>query len=58
MRPILYFSGTGNTELIVKKLVKALDIGGDMVESRCGILCSECEYKDQVNCKGGVNIKK
>ena len=29
-----------------------------MIESRCGILCSECEYKEQVNCKGCVNIDK
>lgn len=29
-----------------------------MVESRCGILCSECEYKDKMNCKGCVNIDK
>ena len=29
-----------------------------MIESRCGILCSECEYKEQMNCKGCVNIRK
>ena len=29
-----------------------------MVESRCGILCSECTYKEQINCKGCVNITK
>lgn len=29
-----------------------------MIESRCGILCSECEYKKQVNCKGCINIEK
>ena len=29
-----------------------------MVESRCGILCSECEYREQVNCKGCVSIHK
>lgn len=29
-----------------------------MIESRCGILCSECKYKEQVNCKGCVNIDK
>ncbi len=27
-----------------------------MIESRCGILCSQCEYKTQVNCEGCVNI--
>lgn len=29
-----------------------------MIESRCGIKCSECEYKDKMNCAGCVNIKK
>ena len=29
-----------------------------MIESRCGLLCSECEYKDQKNCGGCVHIKK
>ncbi|WP_027702730.1 DUF3795 domain-containing protein [Metaclostridioides mangenotii] len=29
-----------------------------MIESRCGILCSECGHKDQVGCKGCVNIDK
>ena len=29
-----------------------------MVESRCGIVCSECEYKEQVGCQGCVNIEK
>lgn len=29
-----------------------------MIESRCGILCSECEYKQQVGCQGCVNIVK
>lgn len=29
-----------------------------MIESRCGSLCSECEYKDQMNCKGCINIDK
>jgi hypothetical protein len=29
-----------------------------MVESRCGIICSECKYKEQVNCKGCVHINK
>lgn len=27
-----------------------------MVESRCGILCSECEEGKKVGCKGCVNI--
>ena len=29
-----------------------------MIESRCGILCSECKYKDEVGCKGCANITK
>ena len=29
-----------------------------MIESRCGILCSECEYGEKMNCGGCVNIDK
>lgn len=29
-----------------------------MVESRCGILCSECLSKEQMGCGGCVNIEK
>lgn len=29
-----------------------------MVESRCGIRCSNCEYVDKVGCKGCVQIRK
>lgn len=29
-----------------------------MIESRCGLLCSECSYQNQVNCKGCANIEK
>jgi hypothetical protein len=29
-----------------------------MIESRCGILCSQCEYREQTNCKGCVAIDK
>lgn len=29
-----------------------------MIESRCGILCYECEYKEKVNCKGCTCIDK
>lgn len=29
-----------------------------MIESRCGILCSDCNYKEKMNCKGCVNISK
>ena len=28
-----------------------------MVESRCGILCSECDYREKMNCSGCVHIK-
>lgn len=29
-----------------------------MIESRCGILCYECGYKEKVNCKGCTDIEK
>lgn len=29
-----------------------------MIESRCGILCGECEYRQQVGCSGCVSISK
>ena len=29
-----------------------------MIESRCGIKCSECSYKEQVGCKGCLLIEK
>ena len=29
-----------------------------MVESRCGILCGECEYREKMNCDGCVAIEK
>ena len=29
-----------------------------MIESRCGILCSECSYQEQTGCKGCVLIEK
>lgn len=29
-----------------------------MIESRCGICCKECEFKDQMNCKGCIHITK
>lgn len=29
-----------------------------MCESRCGILCSQCEYKEKVGCTGCINIEK
>lgn len=29
-----------------------------MIESRCGIKCNECEYKEKVNCTGCVTISK
>lgn len=29
-----------------------------MIESRCGILCSKCEFKEQMNCAGCITITK
>lgn len=29
-----------------------------MVESRCGLMCSACAYREQVGCAGCVNIEK
>ncbi len=29
-----------------------------MIESRCGILCNECAYREQMGCAGCVQIQK
>lgn len=29
-----------------------------MVESRCGLLCSECAYREQTGCKGCAQMDK
>lgn len=29
-----------------------------MIESRCGIKCSECEFKDSMKCAGCTQIEK
>lgn len=29
-----------------------------MIQSRCGILCSECVYREQIDCKGCAQIEK
>ena len=29
-----------------------------VIESRCGLLCSECDYREQMNCAGCVHIQK
>lgn len=29
-----------------------------MVESRCGLLCSSCEYREQTHCPGCVQMEK
>ena len=29
-----------------------------MIESRCGILCGKCEFKESMGCKGCVHIEK
>lgn len=31
---------------------------GGLPESRCGILCSECEYRENPGCKGCIHIEK
>jgi hypothetical protein len=32
--------------------------GENMIESRCGINCSKCEYRESTGCMGCVNIDK
>lgn len=29
-----------------------------MIESRCGLLCSACDYREQMGCQGCIHIKK
>lgn len=29
-----------------------------MIESRCGLLCGKCGYKEQMNCRGCIQIEK
>ena len=29
-----------------------------MPESRCGLLCSQCSYREQMNCPGCVHMSK
>lgn len=29
-----------------------------MIQSRCGLLCNECEYRESMNCSGCTNIEK
>lgn len=29
-----------------------------MIESRCGILCGGCEFRESMGCKGCVNIRE
>ena len=29
-----------------------------MIESRCGLLCSACDYREQMNCKNCISITK
>lgn len=29
-----------------------------MIESRCGLLCSDCSFRETMGCKGCVNIDK
>jgi hypothetical protein len=32
--------------------------GNAMIESRCGIKCSECKYRERMNCAGCIHITK
>lgn len=34
------------------------DESSDKMESRCGLLCSECSYREQMNCAGCLHIEK
>lgn len=29
-----------------------------MIESRCGLLCSQCAYREEMHCKGCVQMQK
>lgn len=29
-----------------------------MIESRCGLLCSECSYREQTGCRGCAQMEK
>ena len=29
-----------------------------MVQSRCGLRCQECEYRESMNCRGCLQIEK
>ena len=29
-----------------------------MIESRCGIMCSQCEYRERMNCEGCTKIDR
>lgn len=31
---------------------------GKMIESRCGLLCAQCAYREQMNCPGCVHMDK
>ena len=32
--------------------------GQKVIESRCGLLCSKCEFREVENCKGCLNLNK
>lgn len=34
------------------------DCGSDTVQSRCGILCGQCGYREQMNCAGCIHMQK
>ena len=51
-----------SAQAVFKQAMKRANIkkkvGKNMIESRCGILCSECEYKESMGCCGCLNINK
>ena len=52
-----YQNGPGeNAEIHI--YVGLADPQSDRIESRCGLLCSECAYREQMNCAGCVQIEK
>ncbi len=48
--------GMENAEIHIYVGLKEEGDGG--IESRCGLLCSECAYREQMNCSGCVQITK
>ena len=52
-----YQNGSGeNAEIHI--YVGLAGTSKDRMESRCGLLCRECAYREQMNCDGCVQIEK